>query len=136
MQHTPGAALVSALETATIDRIIEKGQLATVECYSAFYAPFQPNAAGERVADSGLLSLLRESAVERVFVVGLAADYCVKATAEDAQREGFETFVIEEGTRAVDPEGGWRAELEKAGVRVVSVDGEEVRGVGLPSEGI
>lgn len=93
--------------------------------YSAFYAPLRE----PRVSDSGLASLLREHGVTHVYVVGLAADYCVCCTAEDAVREGFETYVIEEGTKAVDP-GMWeacKAEMEREGVRVVREDGVEVR---------
>lgn len=93
--------------------------------YSAFYDPLRE----PRVSDSGLAGLLRGAGVTHVYVVGLAGDYCVRRTAEDAVREGFGTYVIEEGTRTVDP-GAWegcKAEMEAAGVRVVGMDGEEVR---------
>jgi nicotinamidase-related amidase len=93
--------------------------------YSAFYAPLQ----NPPVSDSGLAALLREHGITHVYVVGLAADYCVRSTAEDAVREGFETYVVEEGTRAVDPElwEGCKAEMEGRRVRIVGVDGPEVR---------
>jgi len=93
--------------------------------YSAFYDP-------HNCVDSGLTDVLRGGGVTDVFVVGLAFDYCVKATAIDAQSEGFRTWVVGEGTRAVDA-GKWdvvTAELKEKGVQVVSVDGEEVARVG------
>lgn len=110
-----------------MDRVIEKGQVAEVEMYSAFYPPL----VNPRVGDSGLAAVLREAGVTDVYVVGLAADYCVGSTAEDARKEGFETVIVEEGTRAVEPET-WEAkkkELEGKGVRIVSMNGLEVERV-------
>ena len=107
-----------------MDQIIEKGTRKEVEMYSAFYDPLQ----NPRVSDSGLSGSLREKGVTHVYVVGLAADYCVKNTALDAVREGFVTYLVEEGTRAVDAPG-WadcRREIEAGGVRVVSAIGPEV----------
>lgn len=95
--------------------------------YSAFFDPLKR----PRVCDSGLAGVLREKGVTDVYVVGLAFDYCVRATAVDSLAEGFVTWVVREGTRAVD-EGVWgvvERELEERGVRVVEVDGEEVRKV-------
>lgn len=88
--------------------------------YSAFYDPLT----NPRCSDSGLAEVLREAGIERVFVVGLAADYCVKATALDAKKEGFRTIIVEEGTRPVD-EATWettRKEIEDAGVEIVRFD--------------
>ncbi|KAK4156171.1 Isochorismatase-like protein [Chaetomidium leptoderma] len=127
IQSTPGAALIAELDTAQLTHTIEKGTDARVEMYSAFYAPLHDPPL--RASDSGLAGLLRAHQITHVYVVGLAADYCVRSTAEDAVREGFETFVVEEGTRAVDP-GGWegcRREMEANGMRVVGKDGVEVR---------
>src|SRR3954469_25693092 len=58
-----------------------------------------------------LESLLRDAAIQRVVVCGLATDYCVKATALDAARLGFETAVLIDATRAVDlePDDGLKA---------------------------
>lgn len=125
VQGTPGAELVPELDVSKVDQILEKGTDARVEMYSPFYDPF----AEPRGCDSGLAALLRERDVSDVYVVGLAADYCVKNCAVDAAREGFRTFIVEEGTRAVDPEG-WpdcRKEIEGSGVQVVSMDGAEVK---------
>jgi nicotinamidase/pyrazinamidase len=72
---------------------------------------------------TGLASLLKERNIERVVVVGLATDYCVKETALDAIRDGFATTVLEAGVRAVDlePGDGTRAleEMVRGGVRIV-----------------
>lgn len=125
MQETPGAALAAELDAARLDRVVEKGTDPRVEMYSAFYDPLKR----PRVSDSGLAGVLKEAGATHVYVVGLAGDYCVRCTAVDARAEGFTTYIVEEGTRAVDP-GGWeacRAEIEAEGVMVVSKDGPEVR---------
>ncbi len=124
VQGTPGAELVPELDAARADRVLEKGVDPRVEMYSAFYDPLKH----PRCSDSGLAGVLRGAGVTDVFVVGLAADYCVRFTAEDAAAEGFRTVIVAEGTRAVD-EGAWeglKKEIEGKGVRVVGVDGEEV----------
>jgi nicotinamidase-related amidase len=111
-----------------IDRIIEKGQKREVEMYSAFYDPLEK----PRVSDSGLAGLLKKESVTDVFVVGLAADYWVRATAVDAVKEGFRTFIVEEGTRAVD-ESTWGAvkkDMETKGVNVLGLQSVEIGRVG------
>ncbi|KAF4124821.1 nicotinamidase [Geosmithia morbida] len=121
---TPGAQLVPELELEldggdTI--IIDKGRDPRVEMYSAFYDPF-------RLEDSGLAGLLRDRGVTHVYVVGLAADYCVKATAEHALQEGFDTCIVADGTRPVAPDA-WPSCLDgivASGVRVVDLDGDDV----------
>ncbi|KAK4167233.1 Pyrazinamidase/nicotinamidase [Cladorrhinum sp. PSN259] len=126
LQDSPGAALVSGLVTTKFNHVIHKGLDPRVEMYSAFYSPLRE----PKVSDSGLSQMLHSEGITDVYVVGLAADYCVRCTAEDARSEGFETYIIEEGTRAVDPaawEGWARKEVESRGVRVVSVEGEEVK---------
>jgi nicotinamidase-related amidase len=128
VQGTPGAELVHELEIGKVDRVVEKGMRREVEMYSAFYDPLER----PRCSDSGLAGILREEGVTDVFVVGLAADYCVRATAVDSAKEGFRTVVVEEGTKAVDPKD-WedvvKGELREKGVGVVSMEGEEVRRV-------
>ncbi|CAK7567546.1 MAG: NAD(+) salvage pathway protein [Sporothrix epigloea] len=135
VQNTPGAELVPELDPTGqfIDRVIIKGTNKHVEMYSAFYDPFT----NPRVSDSGLAELLKSppttdstpaKPITHVYVVGLAADYCVRCTALDSVKEGFVTYIVAEGTRAVDNKG-WlqqREELEGLGVQVVSVEGPEV----------
>jgi nicotinamidase-related amidase len=127
VQNTPGAELIPELDVSKVDRVVEKGLDSRVEMYSAFYDPLK----SPRCSDSGLAGALKEEGVTDVFVVGLAADYCVRFTAVDAAAEGFRTVIVEEGTRAVD-EGAWegvKEEIKEKGVRVVSMDGEEVKRV-------
>ncbi|PHH54050.1 Nicotinamidase [Ceratocystis fimbriata CBS 114723] len=124
VQQTPGAELVPEMRSEKFDHIIHKGTVAEVEMYSAFYDPFE----NPRVSDSGLANHLRERSITHVYVVGLAADYCVKATAIDAQKEGFTTYIVDEGTKPVDSKA-WpqiRNQLCKDGISVVSVNGPEV----------
>lgn len=125
VQASRGAELVPELDVDKVDRVVQKGQDPRVEMYSAFYDPFK----NPRVSDSGLVGLLKDKKVTHVYVVGLAFDYCVRSTAADAAAEGFVTYVVEEGTRAVDA-AAW-AEcvkgLQKDGVKVVSSDGDEVQ---------
>lgn len=124
VQGTPGAELVPELEHSLIDEVVEKGMDARVEMYSAFYTPLKE----PRFGDSGLAGRLRREGVTDCFVVGLAADYCVASTAADAAAEGFGSWIVEEGTRAVSGEawGECKGGLEGKGVSVVAVDGEEV----------
>ena len=93
VQGTPGADLHPALDTGPIDAIVDKGQDRGTEGYSAFDA-------------TSLAETLRARGVDRVTVVGLATDYCVKNTALDALREGFEVTVDRAGVRGVDVQPG------------------------------
>lgn len=119
---SPGAELVPELDASQVDVVVDKGLNPDVEMYSAFWDPF-------RLSVSPLGGMLRDKGITDVFVVGLAADFCVKATAMSAVEEGFRTYVVEEGTRPVMREA-WEAEgkraLEEKGVRIVSVEGDEV----------
>jgi len=105
VQDTPGAEFPFALRVP-LDAVIDsKGTDSDREAYSAFQ-------------DTGLDELLKKKNIRRVFVGGLALDYCVKATALDARRAGYEVWVVEDATRAVSPESGRQAieELKSAGV--------------------
>lgn len=113
-----------------VDVIVRKGMRADMEMYSVFadaFGNFDCREAGGVSHD--VVGLLRGKGVTSVFVVGLAGNYCVKETALDAARSGFETYVVREGVRCVDPEGGWEGAMGKlgeGGIRVVSEDGPEV----------
>ncbi|KAI9672359.1 MAG: NAD(+) salvage pathway protein [Caeruleum heppii] len=126
VQGTPGAELIPELNIQQIDHIIEKGQDERVEMYSAFADCFKD----VHVSTSGLLPLLLESGVTHLFVVGLAMDYCVKCSATDAAKHGFKTFVIREGTRAVQSDHKSlqqvEAELGDAHVALINLDDPEV----------
>ncbi|KAK7998859.1 isochorismatase [Apiospora marii] len=127
VQGTAGAELAPELEAGKLDAggIVEKGQNPGVEMYSPFYDQFER----PRGCDSGLAKRLHDAAITDVYVVGLAADYCVRSCAEDAAKEGFRSFIVEEGTRPVD-KAEWarcRTELEKLGVSIVTMQSDEVQ---------
>lgn len=124
VQGTTGAELIPELNVGLIDQVIDKGTDPRVEMYSPFYDPFQ----SPRVYDSGLAAVLRKNQVTDVYVVGLAADYCVKSAAVDAVKEGFKTYLVEDGTRAVDA-SEWPAQrkgIEAIGVKVIGMQDPEV----------
>ncbi len=99
VRNTPGAALVSALETSRIGRIFYKGTNPAIDSYSAFFDN------GHRQS-TGLGDYLKVMGVEAVFLMGLATDYCVKYSVLDAQQLGFPTTVIEDGCRGVELQPG------------------------------
>ncbi|OJT05365.1 Nicotinamidase [Trametes pubescens] len=124
---TPGNELVPALTLTRLDAIVEKGTDPRVEMYSAFRAPLRgpPLAA----ATSDIETRLHAARVSHVFVVGLAGDYCVKASARDSAELGWHTYVVDEAVRSVGGAAAWAetvAELEGAGVTTVHADGQEV----------
>ncbi len=128
VQGTTGAELVDGLDPERkIDKVIEKGKDRRVEMYSVFYDPFT----SPRISDSGTAAILKEAGVNWVYVVGLAFDYCVKASALDARKEGFEVVVVRDGTRAVDGSDvnvqKIEEELRAAGIRVVHKHDSEVQ---------
>jgi nicotinamidase/pyrazinamidase len=86
---TPGAELHAALDQSKVDVIVDKGQDPATEGYSGFQ--------GTRLAE-----LLHERGITQVTVVGLATDYCVKNTALDALREGFQVTVDSSAVRGVE----------------------------------
>jgi nicotinamidase/pyrazinamidase len=111
VENTRGAELHTALEQEKVDVVIDKGQDPNSQGYSAFQ-------------DTRLGELLREHGVDRLFVAGLATDYCVRNTVLDARRLGFDVTVIEDAVRGVDvnPGDSERAleEMERAGAEVAS----------------
>jgi nicotinamidase/pyrazinamidase len=93
VQGTPGAELHPNLDRAKVDVVVDKGQDAASEGYSAFQ-------------DTELADLLRSRGVDRLYVAGLATDYCVKHTVLDALGEHFDVVVVEDAIRGVDAEPG------------------------------
>ena len=116
VQGTWGAELHPDLRV--VGDVIRKGT-GGEDGYSGFSVR-DPAGGDER--DTSLESLLRQASVERVVVVGLAADVCVKDTALDAVRRGFRTVVLSDATRAVEAQPGdaeaAMQELQAAGVDV------------------
>ncbi|MEX2102947.1 MAG: bifunctional nicotinamidase/pyrazinamidase [Gaiellaceae bacterium] len=93
VQGTPGAELHPALEQAQVDVVIDKGQDPNSQGYSAFQ-------------ETRLGDLLRERGVDRLYVAGLATDYCVKSSVLDARRLGFDVTVIDDAVRGVEVQPG------------------------------
>lgn len=108
---TPGAAFHPNLGEPAFDAVFDKGD------YEAAYSGFEGS---DRVSGTGLTGYLRGAGVTAVDVCGIATDYCVRATALDAAREGFATVVLLDLTAAVSPDGvpATVAEWEQAGVGV------------------
>lgn len=94
IQETEGAAFHKDLDTTRAQLIVRKGFRQEIDSYSAF----QEN---DRATTTGLAEHLREWGIERVFLVGLAYDYCVRHSAVDARAAGFESIVIEDACRAI-----------------------------------
>lgn len=120
VQGTPGAELHGGLPAERITVLLRKGARRDADSYSAFRE--NPGPDGRR-ASTGLAALLGERGIARVFVCGLARDYCVRWSALDARAAGFETFVLEDLVRSVAPEraGETTAAFDQAGVgRVTS----------------
>ncbi|THD44522.1 MAG: bifunctional nicotinamidase/pyrazinamidase [Bradyrhizobium sp.] len=112
VQGSHGAALVAGLDVTSPFLILRKGVNGRVDSYSAFLE-------ADRATTTGLAALLKARQVARVFVCGLATDFCVAFTALDARAAGFETFVVEDASRAIDADGSldaaW-ARMDAAGV--------------------
>jgi nicotinamidase/pyrazinamidase len=115
VQGTPGAAFHPQLVTQRAELVIRKGFRNEIDSYSAFYE-------NDRRTPTGLAGYMRERGFRRVFLAGLATDYCVYYSAVDARRLGFDTVLIEAGCRAIDMAGSldaaWAA-MAEAGVQRV-----------------
>jgi nicotinamidase/pyrazinamidase len=110
VQDSKGAQLHPELDRDRIDAIVDAGRTPEAEGYSGF-------------EDTELEQLLRDHNAKEVHIAGLALDYCVKATALDARRAGFDVVVHLDATRAIDAQPGDAQrtieELTGAGVKVV-----------------
>ncbi|TIB84334.1 Isochorismatase hydrolase [Wallemia mellicola] len=109
--NTKGAELHEDIQSSlnsTSNKVIylEKGTNIDVDAYSAFNA-----------SSHNLLHLLKESST--IYVTGLAADFCVKATAIDGQLNGHSITVIEDATKAVSDESNWREKLLKCDIKLI-----------------
>lgn len=117
IQGSKGSSLHEDLPTDRCDLILRKGMDPQSDSYSAFRNNWDPD--GKRPS-TGLAGYLRERGVDRVIVCGLARDVCVKWTVEDCVEAGFDTTLLWDLTRSVDPSGDddLRASLEKKGVEI------------------
>jgi nicotinamidase/pyrazinamidase len=119
VQGSHGAALHPGLPDAAISLVLRKGTRREVDSYSGFRENVGPGGARPT---TGLGAWLSARGVRRVFVCGLARDFCVRATAVDGAAEGFEVVLLDDLTRAVFPDRRTEvdATLARAGVRLAS----------------
>lgn len=115
--QTRGAELSADLDVPHAQLTIRKGHKRGVDSYSGFQE-------ADRETLTGLAGYLNEHDVGRLYIVGLATDFCVAWTALDGAAGGFDVTVIEDATRAIDSNGSlekaW-ADLKEAGVeRIMS----------------
>ena len=113
VQGTDGASLSKDLSIPQAELIVRKGYHKDVDSYSAF-----TEADGKTT--TGLAAWLKARKLQRLFIAGLATDFCVAWTALDARKAGFDAFVVEDACRGIDTHGSlakaW-ADMEKAGVK-------------------
>ncbi len=113
LQNTPGSDFHPQLNSSKIKKVFLKGTKNKDDGYSAFEA-----------TSADLADFLKKEKVEDLYVAGLATDYCVKATALDADKNGFETFVVEDAVAAVDkkPGDGEKAlkAMARAGITLIN----------------
>jgi nicotinamidase/pyrazinamidase len=105
VQGTIGAQFHDDLQIPHAELVLRKGFRSTIDSYSAFYE-------NDRKTPTGLAGYLRERGLKRIFAAGLAFDFCVRYSAEDARREGFSVTVIEDACRGIDVEGSMAATRE------------------------
>jgi nicotinamidase/pyrazinamidase len=105
VQGSPGAGFRRDLVASKAELIVRKGYHRAIDSYSAFFE-------NDRRTATGLGGYLRERGFARVFLAGLAFDFCVRWSAEDARRLGFEVVVIEDACRALDLDGSKAATFE------------------------
>ncbi len=112
VQGEPGAELHEELDVDAAFLVLRKGANADIDSYSAFTE-------ADGTTTTGLDAMLKARGVERVFVCGLATDYCVAYSALDARAAGLETFVIDDACRAIDADGSLDAAWAKMNAAAV-----------------
>jgi nicotinamidase/pyrazinamidase len=118
VQATDGAAFHWDLHVPHAALILRKGIHRYIDSYSTFYE-------NDRTTPTGLVAYLRERGFARVFLAGLAFDFCVRYSAEDASREGFQVVVVEDACRGIDVDGSMAAardSFDTLGVARVGAD--------------
>lgn len=118
VQDTWGAALHRDLAVPHAALVLRKGIHREIDSYSALYE-------NDRKTPTGLAGYLKERGFTRLFLAGLALDFCVRYTAEDASREGFAVVVVEDACRAIDVGGSLNdthRSLAARAIRCVAAD--------------
>ena len=98
VQGTPGAKFHATLQVPHAELVLRKGYDRAIDSYSAFYE-------NDHQTPTGLAGYLRERGLTRVFIAGLAFDFCVRYSAEDARRLGLRAVVVEDACRGIDVGG-------------------------------
>lgn len=113
IQETPGAAFHPDLQLPSTVIVVSKAQAPDAEAYSGFEG-------------TGLVDELRAGGVTRIFVGGLATDYCVKNTVLDGLKAGFETYYLADASRGVEVQAGdsarAEAEMLEAGAKLITLE--------------
>jgi nicotinamidase/pyrazinamidase len=115
VQGTKGADFHPALGLPQAELILRKGFRQQIDSYSAFFE-------NDRTTATGLAGYLRERGLTRVFLSGLAYDFCVGYSALDARQLGFEAIILRDACRAIDLRGSVQeieAEFARSGVKVI-----------------
>ncbi|KKJ76082.1 hypothetical protein WH95_15100 [Kiloniella litopenaei] len=118
VQGHDGSTLHKDLNKTALELILRKGFRKEIDSYSAFFE-------NDKTTSTGLTGYLKERQIERVFLCGLATDFCVYYSAIDAIKQGFETFVIADACRAIDLEGSLAkamTHMRESGVEILSSD--------------
>lgn len=102
VQGTPGAEFHKSLRIPHAGLVLRKGIHRAIDSYSAFYE-------NDRKTPTGLVGYVRDRGLTRIFLAGLAFDFCVRYSAEDAHRQGFNVFVVEDACRGIDVDGSMAA---------------------------
>jgi nicotinamidase/pyrazinamidase len=116
VQGTRGAEFHPGLKLTRAELIVRKGFHRTIDSYSAFFE-------NDHTTATGLGGYLKERGFRRVFLAGLAYDFCVGYSALDAKRLGFEAVVLKDACRGIDLHGSageMEREFAKAGVQVMN----------------
>ena len=116
-QYSKGAEFHPLLRTQNIRQVFQKGTDRDIDSYSAFYD-------NGHVKSTGLFEYLSSQHITDIYLIGLATDYCVKYSALDAVKLGFNVYVIEDACKGIDLHFGDIAEalreMKAAGVQLIT----------------
>jgi len=119
VKGSKGAAFHPDLETDRSQLIVRKGFRRDIDSYSAFYE-------NDNTTSTGLRGYLRERNIDTLYVVGLATDFCVKWSALDGLKEGFELYVVNDAVKGIDLEGSvdqaWSEMLDAGAKKITSAE--------------
>ncbi|HET7882867.1 MAG TPA: bifunctional nicotinamidase/pyrazinamidase [Acetobacteraceae bacterium] len=127
IQGSANAALHHGVDLTRVEVVIRKGFHRDIDSYSTFFE-------NDRRTATGLDGWLRQRGFRRIFLAGLATDFCVAWSAEDAVRLGYDVFVIEDACRGIGvPLGDGRTTMDDARERLAQLGARMVRSAELPS---